>query len=89
MITFIEELKKEGADVHFYDPFIQRYRHKGAWFEGEEALTDELLESADIAVITTAHTTVDYDFVQQHSKAVFDTKNAMKSVATRDNIEVL
>ena len=88
-IRVIEELKKEGADVCFYDPFIQRYRLKGAWFEGEEALTAELLESADIAVITTSHTTVDYDFVQQHSKAVFDTKNAMKSVAARDNIEVL
>ncbi len=88
-IRVIEELKKEGADVCFYDPCIQRYRHKSEWYEGEEALTAELLESADIAVITTAHTTVDYDFVQHHSKAVFDTKNAMKAVAKRDNIEVL
>ena len=88
-IRVIEELKKEGADVRFYDPCIRRYRHKGEWYEGEEALTAELLESADIAVITTAHTTVDYDFVQQHSEAVFDTKNAMKAVAKRDNIEVL
>lgn len=88
-IRVIEELKKEGADIRFYDPCIRRYRHKGEWYEGEEALTAELLESADIAVITTAHTTVDYDFVQRHSKAVFDTKNAMKAVAKRDNIEVL
>ncbi len=88
-IRVIEELKKEGADVRFYDPCIRCYRHKGEWYEGEEALTAELLESADIAVITTAHTTVDYDFVQQYSKAVFDTKNAMKAVAKRYNIEVL
>ncbi len=88
-IRVIEELKKEGADVRFYDPCIRRYRHKGEWYEGEEILTAELLESADIAVITTAHTIVDYDFVQQHSKAVFDAKNAMKAVAKRDNIEVL
>ena len=88
-IRVIEELKKEGADVRFYDPCIRRYRHKGAWYDGEEKLTAELLESSDIVVITTAHTTVDYDFVQQHARAVFDTKNAMKNVPARDNIEVL
>ena len=88
-IRVIEELKKEGAIVSYYDPFVSRYRHKGAWNEGEQKLTAELLESSDIVVVTTAHTTVDYDFVQKHSKAVFDTKNAMKAVAKRDNIEVL
>ena len=88
-IRVIEELKKEGANIRYYDPFVRRYRHKGAWYEGEENLTAEMLESSDIVVVTTAHTIVDYDFVQQHSKAVFDTKNAMKAVAKRDNIEVL
>lgn len=88
-IRVIEELKKVGAIVSYYDPFVSRYRHKGAWNEGEQKLTAELLESSDIVVVTTAHTTVDYDFVQLHSKAVFDTKNAMKAVAKRDNIEVL
>ena len=88
-IRVIEELKKEGAEVRFYDPCIRRYRHKGVWSEGEEKLTAELLESSDIVVITTAHTTVDYGFVQEHARAVFDTKNAMKAVSRRDNIEVL
>ena len=40
-------------------------------------------------MVTCAHTDVDYEFVQRHAKAVFDTKNAMKAVAERDNIEVL
>ena len=40
-------------------------------------------------MVTCAHTNVDYDFVQQHTKAIFDTKNAMKGVEVRDNIEVL
>ena len=88
-IRVIEELKKEGADVVFYDPFIPKYRHKGQWFEGETSLTAELVEAADIVVITTAHTTVDYGFVQQHAKAIFDTKNVTKGLTRRDNIEVL
>lgn len=88
-IRVIEELKKEEADVVFYDPFIPKYRHKGQWFEGETSLTAELVEAADIVVITTAHTTVDYGFVQQHAKAIFDTKNVTKGLTRRDNIEVL
>ena len=73
----------------FFDPFVARYRHKGAWFEGEPALSAELVESADAVVITTAHTTVDYGFVQQHARAIFDTKNVTKALTDRDNIEVL
>lgn len=88
-VRVIEELKKEGADVVFFDPYIRHYRHKGEWFEGAETLSAELIEEADIVVVTTAHTKVDYSFVQQHAKAIFDTKNAMKAVAPRDNIEVL
>ena len=88
-IRVIEELKKEGADVTFFDPFIPKYRHKGKWFEGATTLTEELVSGADIVVITTAHTTVDYGFVQQHAKAIFDTKNVTRPLKERDNIEVL
>jgi len=62
---------------------------KGVVRKGEEALTQELIESADLVIVTTAHTTVDYNFVQRHAKLIFDTKNAMKKVQDRSNIEVL
>ena len=82
-------LRKEGADVTFYDPYIQSFRYKGETVSGEKELTSELLESCDLIVVTTAHSKVDYAFVQAHSKAIFDTKNVMKAVTPRDNIEVL
>ena len=88
-VRVIEELKKEGAEVVFYDPYIAKYRHKGLWFQGEKVLTAELVESSDIVVITTSHTNVDYGFVQAHAKAIFDTKNVTKGLTDRDNIEVL
>ena len=88
-IRVIEELRKEGADIVYYDPFVRHYRHKGEWFDGASELTAELIENADIVVITTAHTKVDYGFVQQHAKAIFDTKNVTKGLASRHNIEVL
>ncbi len=88
-IKVIDELRQEGAEVVFYDPFVQRYRHKGKWYEGESELTSELIEGADAVVITTAHSKVDYNFVQQHATVIFDTKNVTRGLAVRDNIEVL
>ena len=39
-------------------------------------------------MITAAHTNVDYDMIQKNAVAIFDTKNVMKSIENRDNIEV-
>lgn len=88
-LKVIEHLDERGAEVIFYDPYIEEYRHEGKVRKGENALTRDLIQSADLVMVTTAHTTVDYDFVQQHAKLVFDTKNAMKNVQERHNIEVL
>lgn len=88
-IRVIEELEKEGAEVVYYDPFVSEYREHGIVKKGEPELTVELIESADLVIVTAAHTNVDYNFVQKHAKAIFDTKNAMKQVETRENIELL
>nr|WP_106783750.1 nucleotide sugar dehydrogenase [Lysinibacillus timonensis] len=88
-IEVIEELEKEGAEVTYYDPFVKEYRKKGEIKIGEPELTSDLIEGVDLVVVTTAHTNVDYDFVQKHAKAIFDTKNAMKYVIDRENIELL
>jgi UDP-N-acetyl-D-glucosamine dehydrogenase len=88
-IKVIDILRAERADVNFYDPWVPKYRHKEEIFEGHESLTKELLKEADLVLITAAHTNVDYEMVQQHAVAIFDTKNAMKDITKRDNIEVL
>ena len=42
-----------------------------------------------IVVICTAHECFDYERIQKLSKEIFDTRNAMKNVADRSNIELL
>lgn len=88
-IRLIEELEKEGADVVYFDPFVPEYREHGEVKKGEPELTTTLLERTDLVIVTTAHTNVDYEFVQKHAKAIFDTKNAMKNIENRENIELL
>ena len=88
-IKVIGELEKEGAEVTYFDPFVSEYRVKGQVKKGEPELTAKLIQSADLVIITTAHTNVDYSFVQSHAKVIFDTKNAMKNIEVRENIELL
>lgn len=88
-IRVIENLQKEGADTVFYDPYIPKFREHGKVYEGEKELTAELVESADLVIITASHSNVDYEFVQRHAKAIFDTKNVTKNLQDKSNIEVL
>lgn len=88
-IKVIEHLKREGAHVAYFDPFVQEYHEHDSIVKGEPELTAELISNADLVIVTTAHTTVDYDFVQRHAKLIFDTKNALKNVKNRENVELL
>ena len=88
-LKVIDILQSKGAEIIFYDPYISEYRYEGKTVKGEPKLTKELLNSSDLVIITAAHSNVDYDFVQQNAKAIFDTKNAMKDVKVRNNIELL
>lgn len=88
-IRVVEKLLEVGADVIYYDPWVASFKEGELSMTGKKVLTPELIESADLVMITAAHSNVDYDLVQKHAKAIFDTKNVMKSIINRDNIEVL
>lgn len=88
-LKVIEGFEKEGSIVEYYDPYVKNYDYNGKTRTSIKELTKEELKNADLVVITTAHTNIDYDFVQANSKFIFDTKNAMKDVKNRENIELL
>lgn len=84
-----EELTARGAEVEFYDPYVASFKYKGREYEGAKLLNEGMIADADLVVITTAHTTLDYEMVQAHAKCIFDTKNAMSGVKARGNIHLL
>ena len=88
-IHVIDEFRKTGALVDFYDPFIAKYREKGQWFEGLKEINKQILNCYDLVCITTAHTPVDYEMVANAGVPVFDCKNVTKHIANKANIEVL
>lgn len=88
-IEVINELEKLGAHVQYYDPYIFEYKEHGKVKNGLRELSSDLLKKADLVIVTTAHTNVDYNYVQENSQMIFDTKNALKNVKNRKNIELL
>lgn len=88
-IRVIEELKEVGADVQYYDPWVPEYHKDGDIVQGLEKISSEIVKEYDLVMITTAHTNVDYEMVQKNAKVIFDTKNVMKNLKDRENIEVL
>lgn len=88
-LRVIERVKARGANVTYYDPWVSEYTYKGETFYSISELSAEAIDVADIVLVTCSHTNIDYDFVQHHAKAILDTKNAMKNIINRENIEVL
>ena len=88
-LRVIAVLKREMANVEFYDPWISEYKYKGEKHQGLKEISPEIIASYDLIMITAAHTNVDYDMIQKNAVAIFDTKNVMKNIANRENIEIL
>lgn len=87
-LKVIEIFQNQGAKVNFYDPYISEYTFKGKKYRGV-GLTEDILNESDLVVITTDHKKYDYIFIQKNSKRIFDTRNAMKDIKDRQNIELL
>ena len=50
---------------------MRQYKYKGQIRKSEPELDRELIEKADLVMVTAAHTNVDYEMVQRYARAVF------------------
>lgn len=89
-IRVLKELKKVGAIVEYYDPWIPEFRNMyGENGKSIPELTSQVIAEFDLVIVTAAHHNIDYDMVQKNAKVVFDTKNVMSNVKNKENVEVL
>ena len=88
-LRVMEEFQRSGAQVDYYDPFIPVCRCHGRQYQSLTELSAATIRQYDLAVVTTAHSNVDYGMIACAGVPVFDCKNAMKDILNRENIEVL
>ena len=83
-LEIIRLLQQKGADLVYHDPFCPEIADDGHTpIENlpfhSVALTEDALQQADVVVIVTDHTTVDYQLVADHARLVVDTRGVMKA----------
>ena len=87
-IDIIQQLQQKGARVDFHDPFCPQILDDGHTAIRNlpmlsTPLTKEAVAAADIVLIVTDHSNVDYQLVVDNAKAVVDTRGVTRRVRGR------
>lgn len=75
-VKVMDEIAAKGGLITYHDPHVPAMMTEhGLHFESMP-LTEEILQSVDCVVVTTRHSSVDYDLVQANARLVVDLRNA-------------
>jgi UDP-N-acetyl-D-glucosamine dehydrogenase len=89
-MEIMELLQARGAALSYSDPYIPKLHKMRNWdfsHMSSVELTDTVLKSQDVVLITTDHTVFDYQSIVDNSGLVVDTRNATRKVTRgRDKI---
>jgi|SRR5579863_4561516 len=70
-------LLEKGADVLFYDPFVQQVTLGDRNYQ-RVGLDDQVIQNCEMVVILTDHSRIDYGRIVKQARLVFDTRNATR-----------
>ena len=76
-LDIIRLLLQQGAAVRYHDPFVPEIRESDLSLDSV-GLTAEDVHAADCVVLATDHSNLDYEMLCAESRAVVDTRNALK-----------
>ena len=77
-LDIIALLMEKGAHVDYHDPYVPQVKIGDTVMKSIE-LSKNNLSEYDMVVITTDHSTIDWNLVASASKKIFDTKNVLKN----------
>jgi UDP-N-acetyl-D-glucosamine dehydrogenase len=75
-LDIIRLLEQQGATVEYHDPHVPSFREDGHQFSSV-AFTTDALAAADLVMIVTDHTAIDYELVRARARLVVDTRHAL------------
>ncbi|MCL6442242.1 MAG: nucleotide sugar dehydrogenase [Alicyclobacillus sp.] len=88
-IEVIRLLLREGARVAYFDPYVPELKDHDLSLQSI-VLSQDAVQAADLTLILTDHDGIDYEWIVQQSRHVFDTRNATRSVKlNREKITLL
>ncbi len=78
-IEVMQLLLADGVKVSYHDPYISEITVAGKIFNSV-ALIDETITDADLAIVTTDHSKIDYVELVEKAKAVLDTRGVTRNL---------
>lgn len=82
-IELYELLKADGADITYHDPYVSSF-----YLKDQEIcsvpLEKEVIKSNALIVILTDHTCIDYKYLLEESKIIFDTRNILNNIVSTE-----
>ncbi|MEK6598246.1 MAG: nucleotide sugar dehydrogenase, partial [Gemmatimonadota bacterium] len=75
-LDIIRLLETQGATVRYHDPFVPRFVEDGHEMSSVPLTAGEI-QAADCVMVVTDHTSLDYDLIRAHARAVVDTRNVL------------
>jgi UDP-N-acetyl-D-glucosamine dehydrogenase len=87
-LDVIQLLQQQGAHVHYHDPYVPKLRidHGGSMLLDSQALDTQTIAHADVVVILTDHSNIDWAMVAQHAGLVVDTRNALHAYSAQGQV---
>ena len=82
-LEIMEILQEKGANLSYSDPYIPRLHKMRAYDFSHMSslpLNEEVLKSQDVVLITTDHSSIDYQWVVDSAPLIVDTRNATRRV---------
>jgi nucleotide sugar dehydrogenase len=83
-VKVINQLHRRGALLAFHDPYIASIGMNGGTLHRTD-LTNTAVARADLVAVLTPHSAYDLEWVADHARLVFDTRNAFDG-GRRDNV---
>jgi UDP-N-acetyl-D-glucosamine dehydrogenase len=88
-IAVISHLLEDKATVSYHDPYVPEIQVFGKNFYSVD-LTDETISAADLVIIATDHSQIDYVNLVQQAKAVLDTRGITRHLnCDREKVTLL
>ncbi|MFH1779296.1 MAG: nucleotide sugar dehydrogenase [Candidatus Omnitrophota bacterium] len=88
-LEIVQLFKEQGALVSFCDPYVPTIKLNGETLKSIK-LTASGLRDKDCVLIVTDHSNIDYEFIVNNAKFIFDTRNALRHITVnRHKIERL
>lgn len=78
VLPILEKLQATGTELLICDPFIDEIQVNGQnhhLYKDEKVIVGEV----DLVIVTTDHSSFNYEYIANHSKVIFDTRNVFKN----------